>query len=85
VLAQRSEPPPPNLERRREQAVHRASSPGRSGYSRPPVTHWTIRPGSPYPVLIQKTEDLLSREAAAGQQAETDLLWLSSRWEPLSG
>lgn len=42
-----------------------------------PVTHRTIRSGSPYTLLLEKTDELFSREAAARRRAEEDLAWLS--------
>lgn len=44
-----------------------------------PVTHRTIRSGSPYTLLLEKTDDVFAREAAARRRAEEDLAWLSSR------
>ena len=41
-----------------------------------PVTHRTIRSGSPYTLLLEKTDQLFSREAAARRRAEEDLAWL---------
>jgi hypothetical protein len=42
-----------------------------------PVTHRTIRSGSPYTLLLEKTDELFSGEVSARRQAEEDLLWLS--------
>lgn len=50
-----------------------------------PVTHRTIRSGSPYTLLLEKTDDVFLRETAARMEAEMNLLWLSSMQGPLSG
>ena len=42
-----------------------------------PVRHETIRSGSPYTLLLEKTTELFAREAAARRRAEEDLAWLS--------
>ena len=46
------------------------------------MTHRTIRSGSPYTLLLEKTDELFSREAAARRRAEEDLAWLSGLGRP---
>jgi hypothetical protein len=41
-----------------------------------PVTHRTIRKGSPYTLRLAKQPDLRERDAALRRQATADLVWL---------
>ena len=41
-----------------------------------PVTHHTIRKGSPYTLRLAKQNDLHEREAEERHQAKADLAWL---------
>jgi hypothetical protein len=50
-----------------------------------PVTHRTIRSGSPYTLLLEKTDDVFLRETAARVGAEMNLLWLSRTLGQSSG
>jgi 2OG-Fe(II) oxygenase superfamily len=45
-----------------------------------PVTHVTRRQGSPYVLVLHKTEELFNREQDARARDETDLEWLTTRW-----
>ena len=45
-----------------------------------PVTHVTRRQGSPYTLVLKKTDALLAGELEARARDETDLNWLSARW-----
>jgi predicted 2-oxoglutarate/Fe(II)-dependent dioxygenase YbiX len=47
-----------------------------------PVTHLTRRQGSPYTLVLTKTDALFAREAEARTRDETDLEWLSAQWNP---
>jgi hypothetical protein len=47
-----------------------------------PVTHVTRRQGSPYVLVLHKTEALFTRELQARERDETDLDWLAARWSP---
>jgi hypothetical protein len=44
-----------------------------------PVTHMTRRQGSPYTLILTKTEALFVREQEARTREETDLEWLSAQ------
>lgn len=44
-----------------------------------PVTHHTIRKGSPYTLRLAKQPDLREREAGLRRQATADLLWLRGK------
>jgi hypothetical protein len=43
-----------------------------------PVRHETRRSGSPYALVLTKTEDLFAREAAERRSLQADLEWLAS-------
>ncbi len=45
-----------------------------------PVTHLTRRKGSPYILVLTKTDALFTGEQTARQAAQTDLEWLTDRW-----
>jgi len=45
-----------------------------------PVTHQTRRQGSPYTLVLNKTEALFAREQEARVRDETDLEWLAAQW-----
>ncbi len=45
-----------------------------------PVRHQTLRAGSPYTLILTKTDTLFERERKARQQAITDLAWLTENW-----
>jgi hypothetical protein len=47
-----------------------------------PVTHVTRRQGSPYTLVLEKTEALFTREQEARAKDETDLGWLTANWHP---
>jgi hypothetical protein len=47
-----------------------------------PVTHVTRRRGSPYTLVLNKTEALYDREREARIRDETDLEWLAAQWNP---
>jgi hypothetical protein len=47
-----------------------------------PVTHVTRRQGSPYTLVLAKTDALFAREQEARTRDETDLGWLASRRNP---
>ncbi|MGH9228606.1 MAG: hypothetical protein ACRD07_07695 [Acidimicrobiales bacterium] len=42
------------------------------------VRHETRRRGSPYTLVLTKTNELFTREAQAGRQDEADLAWLTA-------
>jgi hypothetical protein len=44
------------------------------------VDHLTRRQGSPYTLVLNKTEALFAREQAARTRDETDLEWLAAAW-----
>lgn len=46
-----------------------------------PVTHVTKRQGSPYILVLRKTDDLFTGEQKARDQADSDLMWLASEWD----
>ena len=46
-----------------------------------PVTHVTKRQGSPYVLVLRKTDDLFTGEQKARGQAESDLKWLANEWD----
>jgi hypothetical protein len=46
-----------------------------------PVTYATRRQGRPYTLVLEKTDDLFSREQEARVRDETDLAWLTGEWE----
>jgi hypothetical protein len=43
-----------------------------------PVRHQTRRTGSPYTLVLTKTDELFAREAESRRQAEQDLAWLNA-------
>jgi hypothetical protein len=45
-----------------------------------PVRHQTLRAGSPYTLILTKTDALFERERKARQRAITDLAWLNESW-----
>jgi 2OG-Fe(II) oxygenase superfamily len=45
-----------------------------------PVTHVTRRQGSPYILVLHKTEALFTRELQARNRDQTDLDWLTAQW-----
>ncbi len=45
-----------------------------------PVTHVTRRQGSPYVLILNKTEALFTGELQARSRDETDLKWLEAHW-----
>jgi hypothetical protein len=47
-----------------------------------PVTHVTRRQGSPYVLVLHKTEALFTGELQARNRDETDLDWLAAQWSP---
>jgi hypothetical protein len=47
-----------------------------------PVTHVTRRKGSPYTLVLNKTEALFALEQQARSRDETDLEWLAAQWNP---
>jgi predicted 2-oxoglutarate/Fe(II)-dependent dioxygenase YbiX len=47
-----------------------------------PVTHATRRQGSPYTLVLTKTDALFAREREARIRDETDLEWLAVQWNP---
>lgn len=46
-----------------------------------PVTHVTKRQGSPYILVLRKTDDLFAGEQKARRQADSDLQWLAHEWD----
>lgn len=46
-----------------------------------PVTHVTKRQGSPYVLVLRKTDDLFAAEQKARGQADSDLKWLAREWD----
>ena len=45
-----------------------------------PVTHKTMRHGSPYTLVLNKIDALFVREQEARIRDETDLEWLAAQW-----
>ncbi|MHA6761569.1 hypothetical protein [Streptacidiphilus sp. PAMC 29251] len=45
-----------------------------------PMTHTTRRQGSPYTLVLTKTDAVFTREQAARVRAETELAWLRQQW-----
>ena len=68
------------LAKQRRQHVH-----SRIDAAELPVTHLTRRQGSPYTLVLTKTDALFAREAEARTRDETDLEWLSAQWNPDAG
>jgi len=65
------------LAKQRRQHVH-----ARIDATELPVTHVTRRRGSPYTLVLAKTEALFARERAVRIGDEADLDWLTARWDP---
>ena len=65
------------LAQQRRQHVH-----SRIDAAELPVTHVTRRQGSPYILVLNKTEALFAREREARIRDETDLEWLAAQWNP---
>ena len=65
------------LAQQRRQHVH-----ARIDAAELPVTHVTRRQGSPYTLVLNKTEALFDREREARIRDETDLEWLAAQWNP---
>ena len=63
------------LAKQRRQHVH-----SRIDAAELPVTHVTRRQGSPYTLVLKKTEALFAREQEARIRDETDLEWLTAEW-----
>jgi len=63
------------LAERRRQHVH-----SRIDAAELPVTHVTRRQGSPYTLILNKTDALFAREREARIRDETDLEWLAAQW-----
>jgi predicted 2-oxoglutarate/Fe(II)-dependent dioxygenase YbiX len=62
------------LAKQRRQHIH-----SRVDAAELPVTHMTRRQGSPYTLVLTKTEALFAREQEARTRDETDLEWLSAQ------
>jgi hypothetical protein len=65
------------LAKQRRQHVH-----SRIDAAELPVTHVTRRQGSPYTLVLNKTDALFAREQEARSRDETDLEWLAAEWKP---
>jgi predicted 2-oxoglutarate/Fe(II)-dependent dioxygenase YbiX len=65
------------LAKQRRQHVH-----SRIDAAELPVTHLTRRQGSPYTLVLTKTDALFTREQDARTRDETDLEWLAAQWNP---
>jgi predicted 2-oxoglutarate/Fe(II)-dependent dioxygenase YbiX len=65
------------LAKQRRQHVH-----SRIDAAELPVTHLTRRQGSPYTLVLTKTDALFAREQEARTRDETDLEWLEAQWNP---
>ena len=63
------------LAKQRRQHIH-----GRIDNAELPVTHLTRRQGSPYTLVLTKTDALFTGEHSTRQAAQTDLQWLTNRW-----
>jgi 2OG-Fe(II) oxygenase superfamily len=64
------------LAKQRRQHVH-----SRIDAAELPVTHKTRRRGSPYTLVLNKTDALFTREQEARIKDETDLEWLAAQWD----
>ena len=64
------------LAKQRRQHIH-----SRIDAAELPVTHVTRRQGSPYILVLNKTEALFAREQEARIRDETDLEWLAAEWK----
>jgi hypothetical protein len=47
-----------------------------------PVSHLTRRRGSPYTLVLSKTDALFAQEREARIRDESDLKWLEAKWGP---
>ena len=65
------------LAKQRRQHIH-----SRIDAAELPVTHVTRRRGSPYTLVLNKTEALFAREQEARIRDATDLEWLAATWNP---
>ena len=65
------------LAKQRRQHVH-----SRIDAAELPVTHLTRRQGSPYTLVLTKTDALFTREREARTADATDLKWLATQWNP---
>jgi 2OG-Fe(II) oxygenase superfamily len=65
------------LAKQRRQHVH-----SRIDAAELPVTHLTRRQGSPYTLVLTKTDALFAREQEARTRDETNLEWLAAQWNP---
>ena len=65
------------LAKQRRQHVH-----SRIDAAELPVTHLTRRQGSPYTLVLTKTDALFAREQEARTTDATDLKWLATQWNP---
>jgi predicted 2-oxoglutarate/Fe(II)-dependent dioxygenase YbiX len=65
------------LAKQRRQHIH-----SRIDAAELPVTHVTRRQGSPYTLVLAKTDALFAREQEARTRDETDLRWLAARRNP---
>jgi len=65
------------LAKQRRQHIH-----SRIDAAELPVTHVTRRQGSPYTLVLAKTDALFTREQEARTRDETDVEWLSAQWNP---
>jgi 2OG-Fe(II) oxygenase superfamily len=65
------------LAKQRRQHIH-----SRIDAAELPVTHVTRRQGSPYTLVLAKTDALFTREQEARTRDETDLEWLAAQWNP---
>jgi|ERR1700689_2619798 hypothetical protein len=63
------------LAKRRRQHVH-----SRIDAAELQVTHKTSRHGSPYTLVLNKTDAIFAREQEARIRDETDLEWLAAQW-----
>jgi len=64
------------LAQQRRQHVH-----SRIDAAELPVTHVTRRQGSPYTLVLNKTDALFAREQEARTRDQTDLQWLTAEWK----
>jgi 2OG-Fe(II) oxygenase superfamily len=64
------------LAKQRRQHVHT-----RIDAAEMPVTHVTKRQGSPYILVLRKTDDLFASEQKARGQAGSDVKWLANEWD----
>ena len=50
-----------------------------------PVSHLTRRRGSPYTLVLTKTETLFAREWEAQLRDKAEVDWLTAQWNPGAG